>query len=471
MNKPYAMIRTAAATVGTFALGIFAMSGCGSSEAAMPEVIEAYLTYQNMQSAPQPSDTVYDAYFDISDGLLSAYAVPETSNCLESMVNKVTGNPHCKDVYTLKNGEIAKSEKRQTELYNYILDPTSYQAIAPIEETLAQITAGNKAALLVTDFEEYDGTAIQQQNYARKYFNEWLDKGYRIVFFVFDYTEGSLAKHLYFTVFDTPDHLLLKETEDALNGNGGNYRTFRLNKDDVAFSVPYPAVTVGGAYHDSKSGEDIVSCTNETGEDDCYTLFNGLNAEFYPFEESWVNIVQNAEEMKEPGYTPPFTHLISGLKANFERMSGYDVKRLGIRITDIQADYDKFAGYYDFRKNGNNADENGRVLAEFDYEKGGGPVGTVEDMFVIDFKTKDATADIAIDFRPHFSGTVAGMPPTDLLRVDVVIAECEPRYDVLPALFEWTGNRSLVEAVKNTLQEQNPTGRVIYSYFIKAMAE
>lgn len=455
---------TAVLMVG--AISLFSACGSGTS---MPEVLYAYTFYH--QPKAQAADG-YDAYFDLSDGLLSAYQDATVKNCLKSMVNKATGNTNCKEVYTLKNDNIERSELRQTELYNYILSPQSYQMVAPIERSLAQITSGTRGGLLVTDFEEYNGGHIQQQNYAKKYFINWLNQGNRIVFFVFDYQEGTISKHLYFTVFDTPDHVLLKETEDALKGNSASYQIFRLNKDDITFAATYPAVTIGGAYHD-ESGEDIISCTNESGEGDCYAIFPGLNAEFYPFEESWPNIVQNVKDATEAGsdYTPPFAHLISGLRANFENMTGYDIKQLDIRITDIQGDYDKFAGYYDFKQNGNNAGDGGKVLPEFDYEQQGGPISEVKDLFVFAGKVNGKTADIALDFRPNFGGKVANMPMDDLLRVDIVIASCEPRYEALPQLFEWTGNRSLIEAVKNTLQDQNPTGRVIYTYYIKAGSE
>lgn len=452
------------------ALGLtagFALASCGGDGIETPETLQAYIEVHTPQ--PKAADG-YCAYFDLSDGLLAAYQVPTTQNCLKSMVNKVTGNKNCKDVFTLKNAEMERSELRQTELYNYILSAESYKMIAPIEATLAKIVGENSGALLVTDFEEYDGGRIQQQNYAKKYFIEWLNKGNRIVFFVFDYKEGTIDKHLYFTVFDTPDHLLLKETEDALKGNGASFQTFRLNKDDIAFATAYPSVTRGGTYHDQEY-EDVVSCLDESGEGDCFTLYNGLRAEYYPFGESWVNIVQNAREMADPANTPPFTHLISGLKANFERMSGYDIKRLDIRVTDIQGDFDKFAGYYAFKKNGDNAGEDGQVLPEFDYTKGGGAMGDIQGMFVFAGKVEGQEATIALDFMPGFSGVVANMPPTDLLRVDVVIAECEPRYELLPPLFEWAGNRSLVEAVKNTLQDQDPTGHTIYTYYIKSLSE
>lgn len=439
------------------------------SETPIPEVLKEYI----LVHTPQPQDEKgYSAYFDLSDGMLSAYQTQGITDCLKSIVNKVTGNANCKTVYTLKNNVITKSELRQTELYNYILSPNNYQTCAPIEQSLKQITEEGHAALLVTDFEEFNGGTIQQQNYAKKYFIDWLNHGNRIVFFIFDYKEGKKDKHLYFTVFDTSDHRLLKETEDALKGNGGGYKTFHLNKDDISFVSNYPAVTVGGTYHDV-SGEDIISLTKEDGEDNCYTIFQGLNAEYYPFEESWPNIVQNVIDAKDPDseYNPRFTHLISGLQANFKKLSGYEISRLDIRATDIQNDYDKFAGWYAFKTNGENADENGNVLPEFDYTKDPGQISEVQDMFVFSGKVNGTTADIALDFRPYFNGTVANMPMGNLLRIDILIAECEPRYNVLPSLFEWDGNSSLKEAVKNTLQDQNPVGRIIYTYYIKAIED
>lgn len=433
---------------------------CSQPEAPIPDVLESYLV--DHSSKPQ-YEKGYDAYFDLSDGLLSAYQVPGISNCLKSVVNKITGNADCDGIFTLKNSEIAKCELRQTDLYNYILAPASYQMIAPIEQSLAQITGAGRAALFVTDFEEYSGGVIQQQNYAKQYFIDWLSRGNRIVFFVFDYKEGAKAKHLYFTVFDTPEHLLLKDVELALEGNGATYATFRLGNGEVAFSNSYASSTVGGSYHDAATGEDIISLTKEDGEGDCYARFEALNAEFYPFMESMPNIVQNIADAKEPGsdYTPAFSHLLSGLKADFSAMSGYDVKRLDVRVSDIQDDYDTYAGFYELKSDS--------VAIAVLPDSAKGRVTDVPDAFVFAGSVSDGVADIAVDFRDGFKGQSASFAEGDLLRVDVVMAECAPRYDVLPALFEWDGNRSLIEAVKNTLQAQNPQGRVVYSYFIKCI--
>lgn len=446
------------------AVGVY---GCTDETASTcPEVLYAYLEQQQKQVIPTNG---YCAYFDLSDGMLAAYNDPVTKDNLKSIVNKVTGNTTCKQVYALKNGMVEKLEKSQTELYNYILNPKSYAQMAPIEETLKQIVSDDKSAFLVTDFEEYTNGSIQQQNYAKKYFVEWLNKGFDISFFVMNYTEGKKNKHLYFTVFDSPNRALFNDIAAALDGKEINYELFNLSRDLVTFDYKYAAETRGGCYHDAATFEDIVSCTNETGEGDCYTIYKDFKAEFYPFEASWTDIVANAKSVSEEGNTPVFTHLITGPIADFSLMSGYEVEGMALRISNIQNDFDKFTGYYDFCKSGNNADEEGKILPEFDYSKEGGTISEVADMFVYSGEVNNGRASFNIDFRPGFSGEIANMSTDDLLRVDVVIAECRPKYDVVDRLFAWEGNASLAQAVRNTLQDAIPKGETVYTFFIRAL--
>lgn len=441
-------------------------SACSSDSTPVPEILYAYLgAHEECVGATDG----YCAYFDLSDGMLDTYSDPVTKQNIKSIVNKITGNDNCKQVYALKNGLIEKLEKSQTELYNYILSPKSYAQMAPIEEALKAIVSDDKSAFLVTDFEEYTNRTIQQQNYAKTYFVEWLKKGYDIFFFVMDYKEGKKEKHLYFTVFDSPVRTLYKEIMEALKGNGVNYKIFNLSNNLVAYNYNYMAASKGGCYHESASLEDIVSCTNETGEGDCYTIFKEYNAEFYPFEATWKDIVSNANAMKEVGNEPVFTHLITGPVADFTLMNGYEINALALSISNIQKDFDKFAGYYAFKTQGLNADENGNVLSEFDYTQGGSAISQVEDLFVYSGKIDDGKATVNIDFRPGFSGEIANMNTSDLMRVDVVIADCEPKYDVVDQLFGWEGNSSLSQSVRNTLQEMKPAGKVIYSFFIRGI--
>ncbi len=443
------------------------MCGCCDETSPIPEVLYAYLEQQQEQKVTTDG---YCAYFDLSDGMLSAYSDPITKDNLKSIVNKITGNVTCEQVYALKNGMIEKLEKSQTELYNYILNSRSYAQMAPIEETLKQIVSDNKSAFLVTDFEEYTNGSIQHQNYAKKYFVEWLNKGFDISFFVMDYTEGKKSKHLYFTVFNSTNRTLFNDIESALDGKKeANYKRFNLTTDLITFDYNYAAATRGGSYHDANTFEDIVSCTNETGKGNCYTIYKDFKSEFYPFEATWTDIVANAKSMSEEGNTPVFTHLITGPVADFSLMSGYKVEKIDIRTCNIQNDFNKFTGYYEFCKSGTNADEEGKVLLEFDYNKAGGTISEVADLFTYSGKINNGKASVNIDFRPGFSGEIANMPANDLLRVDVVIAECRPKYNVIDELFAWDGNNSLADAVRNTLQEVNPQGNSIYTFFICAL--
>ena len=97
-------------------------------------------------------------------------------------------------------------------------------------------------------------------------------------------------------------------------------------------------------------------------------------------------------------------------------------------------------------------------------------------MFVLDQKLFDETfrqsagkkTEIGINFSPNFTGSPVGADETDMLRIDVVIAESEPNLSPrLDNLFSFAGNNNLKDAIAVTLQNMNPRGTVIYTYFMK----
>ena len=461
------MIKTFKFTAAICAVSsIFLLGSCGGGKqpVSTPETLGAYLKYHVEEG--KTSDG-YNAYFDLSDGMLSAYGNDTTKKVLESVVNKITGNEDCKAVYSLKEGKISELDKSQTELYNYILNPASYATVAPIEEALKKITASGTSAILVTDFEEYSNGVIQQQNYAKAYFVDWLKKGGDITFFVIDYLEIGKPKHLYFTVFSIGGSTLLADIENALKGKDAGITRFNLTVDAVNIEYAYKG-TKGGSYHNA-DGEDIASSTNESGNGDCFTVYKDYRAEYYPFDQSWADIVKNAKTLAEEGNTPRFTHLVTGPKADLKSLSGYDIKELDLKVTAIKDDFAKFAGYYEYTKDKTvNTGENGKLLEQYNYPAGGVDAHEIDDMLTYGGTVKDGVATLDIDFDPGFDGTSA---PVGLLRVDVVIDECEPKYDLVSSLFSWPGNNSLEQAVRNTLQEVNPEGKAIYTFFIRDKVE
>ena len=88
------------------------------------------------------------------------------------------------------------------------------------------------------------------------------------------------------------------------------------------------------------------------------------------------------------------------------------------------------------------------------------------------FKDHKNKIELGVKFHSNFKGILPN--PNGLLRVDIVIADCNPNFDKL-GLFKWESttvagktNDALSEAIRNTLDRVNPKGKVIYSYFIKA---
>ena len=500
-------------------LTISLASCCGHKEE--PSTAEKVALYYLKDASTVEEKGHIDAYFDFSDGMNWAYANDTTKGLLKNIVNKVISEKDV-EVFSLASDSIKELPKKSTELYNSIMDSASYtQQYAPIEKTLQRIIERNNSALMVTDFEEYtaDGR-IQQAAFASKYFTEWLERGHDITFYVTNYNEpsqsGPKAKHLYYIVFSKRDHSLLTKIQDALNGGGKNYQEYLLSLNPCTLTTEYPGAAYGGCYHDD-SGRDIVSTTIEDGSLEGYCNFHleghaatifansryfkevpQMNAEYYPMSASWQDIVKNAsslspEAVKGSGVLP-FTHLFRNLFVDLSNVDSYKVGKLDVIATDVQDDLDLFVNnlialskkpdMVDDGQGGKIADlkdgsdqyynEKGEMLPEFIYKEQ--PTGQIMDVFELDqllfdnTKAKDPKkVEIGIKFKDGFSGTIAGYNPGDMIRLDVIMKECEPNIQRVEELFTWQGNTNLADAIKNTLQNMKPEKRVVYTYFIKTI--
>lgn len=104
-----------------------------------------------------------------------------------------------------------------TQLYNYILVASNYEKQqAPIEQAIDQIVKGNKPAVLLTDFEEYNNGKIQKAAYAKRGFIDWLAKGFNITFYKWDFEEKGKEKCMFIAIFDdNANHLNSAISRDA----------------------------------------------------------------------------------------------------------------------------------------------------------------------------------------------------------------------------------------------------------------
>ena len=471
--KQFLMMVPMCAIVFGMSLALFI--SCGPDDPSTVEQLQAYLTKDSTNVVKLEG---ISAYFDFSNGMQSAYADTATQQVLRGIVNKVTGQGDVK-CYSLADNQICDLPIKTTELYNTIMDfKNSYtKQYAPIENTLEKIVNENRSALLITDFEEYTGT-IQKSAFATPYFNKWLEAGNEITFYITDYKEGNKDKHLYYIIFDSPKRELLKDFKDGLTGKPENYKTFLLSADAFDLTTEYLSVTKGGNYHDSQ-GDDNVTVVNEKGDEESFAIFDGLFAEYYPLGATWKDVVSNASSFTEEGVPAKdkFLHLFSKLFLDLSHQDSYDIQELDILVADIQQDFESFSNYYlALTKKGTDDeldyfDERGNLKKEYQYA----PQNTVEikDMLLFDkalfdtgLKKNPNHIELAVNLDPKFNGSIAGAQDGDMLRIDVIIAKCEPKLNNLPELFKWTGNDNLYESIKNTLEAKRPTGKIIYTYFV-----
>jgi hypothetical protein len=470
--------------------------------------VEAYFdaTQSNPVNVTAGSPRVY---IDFSNGLVQAYTSnPDNANMLDKITQKLTGS----DIkwFGMGHGQIypLNYNYSTTKLYNKVTDPNSFATdiMAPIEETVKEITKSNSDALLITDFEEYTTDGKEQfENFAKGYAIDWLSNGNSIDIFITNYEEKTkdkrkVSKHLFFVVFNYgPAKKLLGDINYALKERGYKYETFSLSTDFYTLSTEYGEEKKGGNYYDQK-GQDIVGSMDDT------KYVNGLAKsgkmyEFYAFRQPWKDIFANAKSLMEEGVPLPFTDFFRKLYLDASKDDVFQLKGLEVKVYDITDDFLFFSKTQEVKShkpmltkdaNGNSIldpnqkdpialgcyDTQGNILEAWIYKPNDKII--LNEIFVLNselynngFKDNKDKIELGTKFHGNFNGSQI-MNPNGLYRVDIQIADCNPNFDKLN-LFKWESttvkgryNESLAEAIRNTLDKVNPKGKVIYSYFIKA---
>ena len=441
---------------------VLLLSSCCNSELQLSTVEKVALYYIKDVTEIKEKDVI-EAYFDFSDGMNWAYQNDTTKNILKDIVNKVSNESGAK-IYSMADDQITLLPEKTTTLFNTIMSPASYS-----------------------------------KQYAH------------IKFYITDYTENTQSKHLYYILFNTKNHSLQEKVKEAIKGQPKNYKEYLLSTNPCKLSTKYLGAAYGGCYHDS-SNQDIVSGTDESGTNESYCNFNiegyaatllqnsrffktipQLNAEYYPMGVAWPDIVKNAEGASELQGNERYTDLLRNLFVDLTNQDSYIVNQLDIIATDVQQDMDAYinslmpqiVGVPEMVDDGSGGkvaaptsdqelyyDDKGNVLPQYIYKAK--PTSQIMDVFEMNQtlftntkKTDPSNVEIGIDLKSGFSGNIGGYTPGDMIRLDVVIAKCEPNISELSSLFSWGGNSNLADAIKNTLQNMKPQNRVVYSYFIK----
>lgn len=397
-------------------------------------------------------------YMDFSNGMNSAFATEEATEVLKALVNKLNGKNSAASFYSLANNQIKElSVGSDTQLYNHIMNPNSYaNQSAPIQAALEKIVADKVPALLITDYEEYNNGKIQQAAYAKESFIDWLASGCTIIFYEWDYTEGSKHKKLFMTVFDDSYYRLASKVSDAMSLVAkGFIKEYVLGGQYFAFPEQMPQ---DGANYCNANGKDVVTrvthfvnfnkpTANASGNPDAFSPLSNLYgpmSQFYSLGTDWEGVTLNAKGLSD-------FHLLSKLYIDFDAQSGYDINQVEARAFNVTEMVDSI---------GSSAKINAPEVTKFV------TASILKSSDVTGYK--EILVDLSEDFNPKKLPTGMGM--TDLMRINIQISSATPRIEVAKSFFEWEGNNSLAASVINTLQspQVSPRGRVLFTYYIKA---
>ena len=423
-------------------------------------------------------------YADMSDGMNFAYESDQSKRLLQTVINKFAANKAI-DFFGLANNQITQLEMSHTELFNYMTNPTNYNLQkAPIEQTLARIVENRQPALLLTDFEEYKGGVIEKAAYAKKYFIDWLAMGYSITFYKWNFMERGKSKIMFMAVFDDNAERLGSLVHNAVSLTAPGLPSFVLAGKQFAFptATNYLSLKQGGTYH-TKAGVDAVSGVLEDGSDQAYYSYGkplasadggsgfasldnlvGNLAEYYPLGVRWEEVPQNALRMQGEGFDAekenPYTHFLSHLFIDFGAQDGFDITSIEARTFDIQQIMISIG-------NDENVDLNSLRAV---------PAPEINTFLKASMLPagNSGTCEIFVDFDEKFTGSFPNsVNPSDLIRLNIVVGKAVPRVNEAKEFFTWEDNPSLADSVVMTLaaSSSNPEGSVLYSYYLRSLAD
>lgn len=485
-KSPVIYIVLSLIALGAIGFGIYKLFS--STSGFDREILDRYVDATRRDT--ELSEDGFSVYFDMSDGMNFAYDGDNNRRLLQSIVNKLAANKGAR-YYGLADLAISPIEKSHTELYNYLLNTNNYdKQKAPIGDALQRIVEEKRPAVLLSDFEEYKGNGIEQAAYAKEYFIDWLKAGFYIAFYRWDFIEKGKQKHMFVAVFDDNKSELKNMVEDAIKTSSTNVDQYVLGGHNFRYplSFGYRIADHGGNYVDS-NGEDLVTgITTGKGNADYHSYaqsvataggagnyltldwVSGESAEFYPLNVSWANAISNAKAYSDEAVPAEdrFSHFLSNLYVNFNAQSGYIVDDIEVRVFDIQQALDTIAIYPD--------------LTGPDLLKAINSVPMPEMNLVLTASVNPSPespqlkgyTEIMTDFYDGFNGTFKGdFKMSDLLRADIVIADAVIDDERAREFFGWEGNESLANSVIQTLHDKwcSPVGQVLFTYYLKSLAE
>jgi hypothetical protein len=437
-------------------------------------------------------------YIDFSSGINKAFAEPGIKEMMNTCFNTVLAQKF--DVYKLGSNQITLLNiANTTELGQQVSDPAQYGDIwAPIQSAVEKIVAGNNDALLITDFEEWQkNIEVTRTAFLKIPFSKWLEKGNTIHFFIADYKEGTVDKHLYFTVFNCGnpnESSMISKLESKL---GPLTTRFDLSNKSYKLRTDYPGEKSGGVFYDPSGKNDNAKNVLDLKDSYVNGLKKGNHFEFYPLGVDWGNIAKlHASYASQHQFNDFFRKLYIDLSNE----DSYSFGDFEVKVSDVSTDFENFAKTEEAKKHqpkltkGTDGeakfadqetdeialacyDTDGKIKTQWIYKSA--PAAPVNEVFTFNkslfnnTKTSDTkNVELGVSFDPRFNLKNI-QNPEGLLKVDLLLNTATPNLaGEKRSKFQWvnakgTANTALYESVKNTLQELKPAHKIIYSYYIK----
>ena len=435
-------------------------------------------------------------YVDFSAGMNTAFGTPLIKEMMAQCFNSVLAQQL--DVYRLAEGQVTPLHvSSSTQLGQIVNDPKQYlDRRAPIQAAVEKIVSAKNDALLITDFEEWqDNAEVTSTAYLKIPFSKWLREGNSISFFIADYREGKVDKHIYFTVFTygrAAGNSLIDKLRPRLAALPAK---FDLAADAYVLSTGYPGAKTGGIFRDPDGKSEKEQNVLDLQGGYIGGLAGQRAFEYYPLGVNSATIDQARKD-----YASQFHDLFRKLYIDLGNTDSYSYENLEVKTFDVTADFERYAKSLEVKKHKpaivkgiNGQDEisekeqdaialacynaDGTVKPEFRYEPREPQV--LNDVFTLNqtlftntLRTDKTKTEIGIAFSPAF-GPDKIPDPKGLIRVAVSVGKVTVNSGN-PVLekFKWvnaggTPNAGLYESVKSTLEELKPANKTIYAYYIK----
>lgn len=440
----------------------------------------------------------YDIYLDFSPGMYVAFQDEKTKIFFDLFINSLKISEV--DFYEVANSKIQMFENlKTTEIYRKIKDPNNYMlSYAPFNDVLDSINKTKSEAVFITDGELWVKDKGERDDpWAREQFENWLKQENEIDFYITDHTDAGKEKHIFYMFF-IPKQKINNENNISdqfkyyLNHSGETknfqYSHFSFCNNSFKITTDYKTPSNGGAHEYAYIDPDAY--LNEGPE---------YRFEYHEYLSGWKDMVKYILNYKDDDGNPVDNGdaLIRNLFLDISDLEYFKVEELGIKVFDIRNDFNKYKNYRECiinqpkcSKSENNQiidyglpgcyDENGKLFSEKIYTQATNfPV--IENLFSFDQQNfitgieKNKKGEILIKIDKNFNGKQLSDEDYNLHRIDIYLKKVVPNTDDINLnKFIWEGkevkyNRALYNSIIGALNDANPEGKVIYTYYIKTL--